>query len=292
MDNHHHIDFDSTGLVFSLIMATYNRRQEVEDFILSLLNQSFNIKKVELIIIDQNKVDFLDEIVNKYSLALKIIHIRSSTLGPSLNRNIGIKAASGQIIAFPDDDCEYYNDTLESVFNIFKSEQVTTILGQVFNRNNSTKVIRNWPNNKKAVTENNFFFLYTCITIFTTNKQILFCETLGPNTSFGAYEDADYVLSQIKCNNSVIRYYPEVQVNHPKLDIDTMGIKKIQDYGMGFGAFCKKNPSSYIFFIFLSNLILHTIKMLYSAVIFDYPACKRRFYSIISRTKGMYLYKT
>ena len=42
-------------IIFSLIMATYNRKKDVENFIISLLTQSFDLHKVESTIVDQNK---------------------------------------------------------------------------------------------------------------------------------------------------------------------------------------------------------------------------------------------
>lgn len=278
--------FDFT---FSLIMATYKRKQEVENFIISLLDQDFDLKKIELIIVDQNKDNFLDEIVKKYSTELKIIHIRTDIIGPSNARNIGIKNSSGEIISFPDDDCEYYPDTLQSVYNMFSSKnEVDTVLGKVFDRKSKKNIIRNWPDQKINVTRNNFFFLYTCITIFTKNKNIFFDPALGPNTYFGAYEDADYILSLIKSSSKTPIYSPVTEVNHPKLDINTMNNTKLISYGRGFGAFCRKNISPYIFFIFLGNLTYHLLKLSLATMVLNGTSIKKRHLSIMSRIQGFF----
>lgn len=283
--------FQSNKIVFSLVMATYNRKQEVENFIISLLNQSFDIKKVELIIVDQNKKNLLDDIVNKYSKLVNIVHVRSDVVGASINRNIGIKKSTGEILAFPDDDCQYYSDTLNNVYRIFcENKNINTVLGQIFDRDCSVKVIRNWPDSIKTIKEYNFFFLYSCITVFTKNNKVLFDTDLGPNTLFPAYEDADYVLSLIKSTHDTICYFPEVQVNHPQLDIDTMNIKKIKDYGMGFGGFCRKNMSFYVFFILVSILGYHFLRLLLAVLILDFSSVKKRYYSIASRIRGMYCF--
>jgi glycosyltransferase involved in cell wall biosynthesis len=274
-------------IVFSLVMATYNRKQEVDDFISSLLRQSFDIKKVELIIVDQNEQNILEDIVNKYSETINILHIRSNIIGASVSRNIGIEASSGEIVAFPDDDCQYYSDTLESVYRVFSGNgEVNTVLGQVFDRKVSEKIIRDWPDKVAMINERNFFFLYTCITVFTKNKVVTFDRNFGPNALFPAYEDADYILSLIKSTNDIICYFPEVQVTHPKLSIDTMSIKKIQDYGAGFGAFCRKNMSIYVFFLYSGILSYHFLRLLLAVAMLDQSAIKKRYYSITSRIKG------
>ncbi len=272
-------------------MATYNRKQEVENFIISLLNQNFDIKKIELIIVDQNHNNILDEIIKKYQSKIKINWIKIDKIGPSNARNIGIKHSLGEIISFPDDDCEYYPDTLTSVYRILtKHKEASTVLGKVFDRKTQQNIIRNWPNQEKELKEVNFFFLYTCITVFTKNKSILFDTDLGPNTLFGAYEDADYILSLVKCESKSIVYYPSIEVNHPKLGIETMSLNKLNSYGMGFGAFCRKNISAYILFLLTSILTFHLIKLIFSGMMMDWKSVKKRYFSIISRIKGFWLF--
>lgn len=279
-------------VIFSLIMATFNRKHEIECFIISLLGQTFDTDHVELIIVDQNKENFLADTIQKYTDKLNIIHIRPNFIGSSISRNIGIKNAKGKIISFPDDDCQYYPDTLDSVYNTFLfSENINTVFGQVFDRKTQKNIIRKWPNHEIAINENNFFFLYSCITIFTKNKYIIFDSKFGPNTLFGAYEDADYALSLIKNTTGKVNYSPKIQVNHPKLDISTMDSKKIHSYGRGFGAFCRKNISPYIFSLFLGILTYHLIKLLLAAATINVSLVKKRYISFTSRIQGFWLYK-
>lgn len=281
-----------SDITFSLIMATYNRKREVESFIRSLISQTFDSSRIELIIVDQNKENFLAEIIKEYKGQINIIHIRTDIIGSSVSRNVGIENARGEIIAFPDDDCEYYPDTLTSVYNLFSSNKdIDTALGKVFDRTHQTHIIRKWPNREIYIKENNFFFLYTCISVFTKNKEAIFDPNLGPNTSFGAYEDADYVLSLVKPKTNKILYSPVVQVNHPKLDIDTMNATKLISYGMGFGAFCRKNLSPYVLSLFLGVLIHHLMKLLLATITLNKHAVKKRYLSIVSRTEGFFRYK-
>ena len=51
---------------FSLIMATYGRKDEVGCFLESLMNSNYTMDKVEVIIVDQNKEIDLEPIISKY----------------------------------------------------------------------------------------------------------------------------------------------------------------------------------------------------------------------------------
>ena len=50
---------------FSLIMATYGRKDEVGCFLESLMNSNYPMDKVEVIIVDQNKEIDLEPIISK-----------------------------------------------------------------------------------------------------------------------------------------------------------------------------------------------------------------------------------
>ena len=90
---------------FSLIMATLGRFDEIRIFLDSIDLQNYT--DFELIIVDQNEENILGDIILPYKKKFYINHIRIKEKGLSLARNVGIKYAKGDIIAFPDDDCIY-----------------------------------------------------------------------------------------------------------------------------------------------------------------------------------------
>ena len=94
----------------SLIVATIGRRDSLMLMLQSILSTSYDLSKIEIVIVDQNQNSLLDDISKLYS-TLTIIHIKSSVVGLSTNRNIGFKESSGDIICFPDDDCKFYPNT-------------------------------------------------------------------------------------------------------------------------------------------------------------------------------------
>ncbi|MGL4997882.1 MAG: glycosyltransferase, partial [Cetobacterium sp.] len=110
--------------VFSMILATKNREKEVDEFLDSIKKSDYNLEKVEVIIIDQNQEIDLTSIINKYEENFDIIYIKSKLNGVSKNRNLGIKISRGKIISFPDDDCQYLNNTLKVVEDLIKNQNI------------------------------------------------------------------------------------------------------------------------------------------------------------------------
>lgn len=104
--------------MFSLIMATVGRIQDVGVMIESLQKQSE--PNFELIIVDQNIDDRLQPYVDAALVnGLQVQHAR--LLPPSLSgaRNLGLSMAKGDLIAFPDDDCWYEPNVLSIVKQTF-----------------------------------------------------------------------------------------------------------------------------------------------------------------------------
>ena len=139
---------------FSLIMATQGRDKEIELFLESIKQVDYDLPKVQIIIVDQNDVEKinLEEIISEYT-HLNIIHVKSNTKGLSYNRNIGLEYAEGEYIAYPDDDCEYYPNTLKEVEEAFqKNPESNLILGRIIDKSGND-VIRKWSKQTVNITK-------------------------------------------------------------------------------------------------------------------------------------------
>ncbi|MGL5478955.1 MAG: glycosyltransferase family 2 protein [Clostridium sp.] len=275
---------------FSLVMATYGRKEEVENFLKSILNQTIDLEKIETIIVDQNDKFNLDEIIAKYEDRLFIKHIKSNRRGLSINRNIGIDNADGEIIAFPDDDCEYLTNTLEvveSYFNIHKSD---LLMGRIIERDGSDS-LRTWPKKIIEINKSNFYTKCSSVTLFINkrNSIIRFNEELGVGAYFGSCEDANLIYRNCKTKKKVI-YEPNIKIYHPHYDSNNnMSIEKIQSYGLGFGAMVKENIDLWMVILFLKAEIFHISKCLLSILKADKRS--RSYSAFISRIKGFVEYK-
>lgn len=112
--------------MFSLIVATFGRTEPLRDLFRSLVHES--VKDLEVIVVDQNPDDRVERLLQEFGDAFSIKHVRSER-GLSKARNVGIRVARGQILAFPDDDCRYTGTTLETVMCAFKVECVDIVCG-------------------------------------------------------------------------------------------------------------------------------------------------------------------
>ena len=94
----------------TVVIPLYNREDTIGRALLSVINQTY--QDIEIIIVDDCSDDKSVEIVESFNDSrLHIIKLNSNE-GASSARNIGIKAAKGELIAFQDSDDEWYPEKL------------------------------------------------------------------------------------------------------------------------------------------------------------------------------------
>ena len=270
---------------FSLVMATLGRDKEPALFLESLKNQTFT--DYELFIIDQNKDDRIDNIVSAYNLNITVI--KSAIKGGSYNRNIGIKRATGDIIGFPDDDCEYEPDTLLKIAAFFKENS-----GYSFFTCNTKDKYKNgsvFRGKKKDCNVNLHNFLNTGIffSMFFRKEALAdfkLDERLGVGTYFGSGEESDLILYMLK-NKLKGKYYANMYIFHPaKIELLP---QRVVTYSLGHGAMFKKAICVYrlylLFFIFIYRLLPYLLK---SAFLPDNKIAQA---VLKGRVKGFFEYK-
>ena len=95
----------------SVIIPTFNRAHLILNSINSVLNQT--LKNLEVIIVDDGSTDNTKKIIESIDdKRIKYIKLLNRT-GGSNARNVGIKNAKGNYIAFQDSDDIYYPEKLE-----------------------------------------------------------------------------------------------------------------------------------------------------------------------------------
>ena len=269
---------------FSLVMATLNRCTEIIPLLDSLVNQSH--KDFELIIIDQNDDDRIEKLCSGYPLNIRII--KNAVKGLSVNRNLGLKYISGDIIAFPDDDCEYSHVTLEKAACFFEQNlSYDFYTCNVKERTGSDSILL--CNNCDAeINLDNFMTTSISFTLFIRAASIAsfkFDEQLGLGAKYGSAEESDLVLFLIKNNNKGY-YHAHTYIYHPR---SQRSINSLISYGKGFGALHKKAITYYHFYRFLLQffiiLLKETIKL-----IFLFPK-NERLAVIKGRLFGFFYYK-
>lgn len=223
---------------FSLVIATINRKKDVERFLKYLDAQSY--RDFELIIVDQNKDNKLQNIINSYKKKFCIKHIRENKLGVSHARNIGIKHATGDLIAFPDDDCWYKDrDLLKKIDSFFENKKADILVTMWLDENNRrTHRPAKGPKLQRMAC---FYVGVPTYTYFFTKDAVkkigYFNESFGPGagTKLGGYEDKEYLLRGVDAG--LKGYFDEkLIVNHPRKDLlGNTHARKIRGYGVARG---------------------------------------------------------
>ncbi len=224
---------------FSLVLATVERTEPVEVLLRSLAAQT--MRDFELIVVDQNGDERLSPLLAGYRERFTIVHLRSSQRGLSRARNAGLSRASGEILAFPDDDCWYGSPTLlADVAARFDARPALRVLtGRSVDGAGRPSQIR-WESEAGWVTRFNIWHACISYTIFLRRDVALrigeFDESLGvgAGTVWGAGEEIDYVLRALKAGFAVW-YDPELRVNHPETaaDQDERAVRRSYLYSAG-----------------------------------------------------------
>ena len=106
--------------LISIIMPYYKKSATVKQTIDSIFAQTYS--NFELIIIyddeDKKDLEYLKKIIKKSEKVLIIIN--QSNLGAGLSRNLGIKNAKGEFVAFIDADDTWHKKKLEEQINFMK----------------------------------------------------------------------------------------------------------------------------------------------------------------------------
>lgn len=107
-------EYDNKPIMFnvSVVIPFYNRPVETINALKSALSQSY--KNTEIILINDGSTEDISSIENfvKQYTNVKLINAKKNS-GPALARNIGIKASTGEYIAFLDSDDEFLENKLE-----------------------------------------------------------------------------------------------------------------------------------------------------------------------------------
>lgn len=225
---------------FSLVMATLGRVEEVELFMKSLILQDY--PNHELIIVDQNEHHLLEELVQKYEDALTIKYIRSDRKGLSYNRNVGIRQATGDILGFPDDDCEYPDHFLMEVNSFFETDtkyQFYSCNTKDKNKDYGMCRMLDYDCDVTAYNAVPTIFSSSLFVKCSQENRHFFDPMLGVGAKFGSGEEPDYARSLIY-NGLKGRYFANTKVYHPaKLD-EYQDPERTFKYALGFGAQFKK----------------------------------------------------
>jgi len=135
----------------SIIICTYNRVQYINTCLNSLLQQSYDLNKFEIIVINNNSTDNTEIICKQFQNEnpnINFIYKKEIKQGLSYARNTGIEVSTTRLIAFIDDDAIAEKDYVENLIDGFKNYPTYSAIGG--------KVLPIYPNGKEPVWMSNY----------------------------------------------------------------------------------------------------------------------------------------
>lgn len=231
-------------LKFSLVLATIGRDDEVEAFLDSLSRQSY--RNFELIVVDQNPDDRVSVLLDHFADYFPIQRV-SSRPGLSIARNRGIALISGDIVAFPDDDCWYPPELLAKVVDYFVDSGIDIIAGQSRDEQNRHSQ-REWPSQAQIADKQSIWKLAISYTVFMRAECVKtvggFDERLGVGsaTAWQSGEETDYLIRALD-QGYALHYFPGLKVFHPQKTgvFNAATIQRAKAYGEGLGRVLRKH---------------------------------------------------
>jgi glycosyltransferase involved in cell wall biosynthesis len=122
---------------FSVIVPTYNRKTLLGKCLKSLVNQGYPTCDYEVIVVDDGSVDETEQVVKsakKGFANLRYFRIRHKGQGAA--RNVGLRNAKGEFIAFTDDDCVVEKEWLKKIEAAFRQNKADAVGGAIVNPTN------------------------------------------------------------------------------------------------------------------------------------------------------------
>ena len=259
----------------SLVICTYGRTKQLAEFIQSIRCQSVAPK--EIIIVDQNPPGFLDNLLEDCAGKLNIVHKRVTFTGASKARNFGASIATSDLIAFPDDDCTYREDTIKNVIRGFERDDELGVLiagkDEILNaapvktqRDNKITQIHTVLDLFKAKAETSNIFIRKKV----LNKlEYVFDVKIGPGefTEWASNEETDLLVRLLQKNVPIAKDETIRIVHHSCQG----SLKKTLQYGMGRYELIKRNNLG--IFIYFINLLQPVVRLIRKPRLKYIPTC-------------------
>lgn len=207
-----------------------------------------NYPKYEIIVLPDEKFSFDKELQDE-----KINIVPTGCVTPPEKRDVGIREAKGEIVAFLDDDALPTKDWIMNTISHFEDERVAAVGGPAvtpasdnLNQIASGAVYSSWL----VAGINNYRYIpykvrevddYPSCNLFV-RKEVLE-QIKGFNTKFWPGEDTILCL-KIKLLNKKIIYDPGVIVYHHRRELFKVHLKQIKNYALHRGYFVKKYPET------------------------------------------------
>jgi glycosyltransferase involved in cell wall biosynthesis len=225
--------------VFSLVVATRGRTAELGDLFGSLAAQGCAPGALEVLVVDQNGDERLAPIVAAQAArGLDVRRIASAVPNACHARNLGLAAARGAIVGFPDDDCTFPPGVLDRVGAAFAADPALAVLTGPAASPAGGLGSGRWRRDAGPITPENVWTSVIEFNLFLRREVALalggFDDRLGPGTNWGSAEGNDLVMRALRAGHAA-RYDPALRIIHPDKRLTEVARARAAAYGRGLG---------------------------------------------------------
>ena len=176
-------------MVISVITPTYNRARFLPAAVASVLSQTFG--DFELIIVDDGSEDNTPDVLKPFLADRRVRYVYQENQGQSHARNLALKQATGDFIAFLDSDDVWARDKLEKQLAVFRANsEVDIVHGDeaTINEQGSVVSLQNMRRYSGRITRYQLADNSVSITTALVRRRC-FDEMGGFDTSVGVADD-------------------------------------------------------------------------------------------------------
>lgn len=215
-----------------VVVSTLGRSPTLEKLFASIRAQT--VPATQVVVVDQSDGETVQLLAKKY----EFIHMRTPR-GLSLGRNSGLAALDAcDVVAFPDDDCEYARETFAQLLSLFRETGANALCGRLDSGGHQRIAFteRREELTKKSVWKRSI----EPATFYT--KSILdsvgaFDEELGIGsaTKWQSGEGTDLLIRVLNHGGRVV-YDPTITVTEHPLPVNAEDyLRKVRAYARGTG---------------------------------------------------------
>ncbi|MCX5696765.1 MAG: glycosyltransferase [Candidatus Omnitrophica bacterium] len=258
-----------TNPIFSIVIPTYNRREQLKECLASLFSQIPGRGLFEIIVIEDGSDCVLCEDKDFGSDTGKIRYITTRHQGPAAARNLGIKEARGEIVIFLDDDVIAASGWAKSVIESWKSYPgIDGIGGYIVSDPKDTICARvscvffNWFLDKAVTKADYACFMSTCNAGYTKKALI---RVNGFDEQFrGAYGEDRDLNARILQSGGKMRLTKDMIVYHDRYLSFSRFLTRNFNYGKASFHIYNKHPkfarSQFCSYLYLSNSMFYAFE--------------------------------
>jgi len=140
----------SAAVSISIIIPALNEERMIGRCLESLAKLEFSRDSFEVLVVDNGSRDSTIDIAESFQDRLNVRVLQKTDVRISALRNLGARAAAGDILAFLDADCLAPEDWLDSIFELARADGAGVLGAHYLLPENSTWVGRTWHRYQEA----------------------------------------------------------------------------------------------------------------------------------------------